>query len=89
MNKNDRAELDIILRKLDELMGEIEKCHEDTERIKSSEEEKYDNLPESLQDGQKGSDLQDGIEKLESICDLLDETTTNISEAIAEVGEMV
>lgn len=89
MNKMDRAELDAILSRLRKSQEEIAQCREDIDRIRSSEEDKYGNLPESLQDGQKGSEIQDAIDKLESIGDNLDETDTYLSYAIEEVEEMV
>lgn len=89
MNKMDRAELYAILSRLNKHQEELAQCREDIERIKSFEEEKYDNLPESFQDGQKGSDIQDAIDKLESIYENLDETDTSLSYAIEELGELV
>ena len=36
-------------------------------------EEKYDNMPEGLQESERGEQLQEAIEVLEMACDSLDE----------------
>jgi uncharacterized FlaG/YvyC family protein len=43
------------------------------EATQSEEQEKYDNMPEGLQSGSKGEDLQNVIDELQSIIDGLDE----------------
>ncbi len=58
MNAEQRKRLSQILEKLNDCMSEIEE-------IRDEEEEKYDNLPDSLRDGEKGDRFQENIGYLE------------------------
>lgn len=57
MNKQRRATIDTIRSKLEELAAEIES-------VKDEEQEAYDNLPESLQNGERGEAMMTAIENL-------------------------
>lgn len=59
MNKQDRKELD---KALDLLSS----ASEIIMRIKEQEEEKYDNLPEGIQESERGERFQQNIDNLES-----------------------
>lgn len=59
MNKQDRKELD---KALDLLSS----ASEIIMRIKEQEEEKYDNLPEGIQESERGERFQENIDNLES-----------------------
>lgn len=56
---------DVIEAKLDEFKSRVES-------IRDEEQEKYDNMPESLQGGDKGDAMQEGIQYLEDSMDALD-----------------
>ena len=47
MNKMNR-------KQLSDLISRIETIHEELDEIKDGEEEKFDNMPENLQDSEKG-----------------------------------
>ena len=59
MNKDRRKRIQDIRDQLQDLQTEIEE-------IKDEEQEAYDNLPESLQDGEKGEKMTDAVDNLDS-----------------------
>ena len=75
MNKEQRERLSQILDALNTALNDIDE-------IKCEEEEKYDNLPENFQDGEKGEAIQDGISSLEDAYSYLDD-------AISSLGDLV
>ena len=75
MNKADRARLRGILEKMETLKEEIDE-------IRSTEEEKLDNMPESLRDSTKGDEMQEGIDVLESAYNSMDEACDSLNEVV-------
>lgn len=73
MNKGRRERLKKQLRLLEEMREEIE-------AIRDEEQEAYDNLPESLQDGERGERLQENIDVLEDILGQLEEPAEELGE---------
>ena len=76
MNKGRRERLKKQLRLLGEMREEIE-------AIRDEEQEAYDNLPESLQDGERGERLEENIETLDNILENLEP----IAEELDELAE--
>lgn len=73
MNKARRKCIEDVQSRLEELKQEIE-------GILSGEQEAFDNMPESLQDCERGEAMQEAIEALESAvlsCEELDEYLTD------------
>ena len=50
--------------------------------VYADEEEAKDNLPESLQNGEKGEKMQEAIDALETIADALETAQADIDEVI-------
>lgn len=75
MNKVRRKELGIILSKLEILKIEIES-------IKEIEEEVYDNMPESFREGEKGDEVQEGIDSLDEAINSIDESIESIQNVV-------
>jgi hypothetical protein len=71
VNKDRRAELDKAIGLLHDASEMIESCKDD-------EQEYYDNIPESMQSGDKGSTAESAI-------DSLDNAICSIEEAINEI----
>ena len=88
MNKHQRATVQNIIYRLTELAdglageaykptfatayGIMDSAHEDFEDMSNEEQDKYDNMPEALQDGEKGEALQSAAEALQSAADYLE-----------------
>lgn len=66
--------------KLDDLKNEIE-------AIKDEEQEKYDNMPDSLRDGEKGEALSTIIETLQTAEDKAGEANEAAEEAKTSIEE--
>lgn len=65
MNKQRRKQIDQIITRIEALQGLIEEVNSDIETIKDEEQEALENLPESLQEGEKGQTMQSAIDSLE------------------------
>lgn len=77
MNKDRRKRLEGIYEKLMEI-------YEELDAIIDEEQEAYDNMPESLQDSEKGERMYEGIDSLESAKDDINNAATTIEEVIAQ-----
>lgn len=75
MNKVRRKELDRAADMLREAYSIIESCRDD-------EEDAYDNLPESFQDGERGEEMQEYIDVMDEVMDQIDEAANAIEEII-------
>lgn len=75
MNKQRRKAIERISEKLEELQEEIQ-------MLKDEEEEAYDNLPESLQDGEKGEAMQEAIEYLDNADSFIEEARDALNDAV-------
>lgn len=75
MNKARRKELDRAADMLREAYSIIESCRDD-------EEDAYDNLPESFQDGERGEEMQEYIDVMDEAMDKIDDAANAIEEII-------
>lgn len=74
MNKDRRKHINDIVEQLNILLLEIED-------VKDEEQEAYDNLPESMQSGEKGEKMSDAVNNLEYAFDSLTEVIDYLGEA--------
>jgi len=74
MNKARRKAIDELVAKFEDL-----KC--DIESIQEEEQEYLDNMPESLQGGEKGDIAQTAIDEMDSAISSLDEAISSIETA--------
>jgi len=89
MNKERRTSLSEVVVKLtaaqeilDDAKNRIEFCRDD-------EQDAYDNLPESLQEGEKGDAMQENIDALDEAFYNLDEMSDTIGETIEKIQEAI
>jgi uncharacterized coiled-coil DUF342 family protein len=75
MNKERREKIEQLSLQLDDIRDEISQLSE-------TEQECYDNLPESFQYSEKGDRMQEIIESLNSAVDSIDEAISSLDEAI-------
>lgn len=64
--------------------ADIDQLKETLEGIVNDEQEKYDNMPESLQNGSKGEEMQNGISELESAITSLEEAAAMVRDDYPE-----
>lgn len=74
MNKERRERILKVREILEEQMGEIQLLTEE-------EQGAFDNLPESLQNGERGDAMQAAIDNLESAADSIGESLDQLDEA--------
>lgn len=75
MNKDRRKRIQNIIDQLTDLETEIEE-------IQDEEQEAYDNLPESLQNGENGERMSDAIDNLDSAFCSLGDAISYLDEVI-------
>ena len=76
MNKDRRKRLNEIREQIENLAGELEE-------IQTEEQEYFDNMPESLQPGEKGDAAQAATDAIETAVDHLRDAASDIENAIA------
>ena len=64
MNRARRKSLKAILERMDELTAIIEEVKEELQGVMDEEEEALGNLPESLQEGERGQQMQEYIDTM-------------------------
>lgn len=85
MNNQRRKALQAILTDLDRLAGELSVIFDSVQAVRDEEQEAFDNLPESLQEGERGYFMQDAIDALDEVTfeDAFDEARDAIERAMA------
>lgn len=71
-------------KKLGEIIDQLENLREDLDAVASEEREAYDNLPESLQESDRGCAMEEAADELEDICSELDELRQRIEGVVDE-----
>ena len=77
MNKSRRKELSRIA-------DELENLRDALDAVASEEREAYDNLPESLQESDRGCAMEEAADELDDICSELDELRQRIESVVDE-----
>lgn len=72
MNKIRRKALEAIITRLEELETLRSAIREELEEIMDEEQEALDNMPESLQDSERGQQMQEYIDAMSGVLDDLD-----------------
>lgn len=73
MNKIRRKELARIVAKLETLEALRLEIKEELEAVHEEEQEAFDNLPESLQESERGQQMQECLDAMENALDDLEE----------------
>ena len=73
MNRIRRKSLRTILGQMDELSTVLETVKEALQDVLNEEQEAYDNLPEGLQESDRGQQMQEYIDAREGVVDSLGE----------------
>lgn len=68
-------------KRLDELLRIIASAREEIEAMRDEEQDKYDNMPESFQQGERGDAMQTGIDLLDGAATALDDVESNLQGA--------
>lgn len=73
MNKDRRKELQNLISKLGELESLRDEIKEDIEAVRDEEQEYYDNMPEGLQQSDRGYAAEEAISNIEDAINTLDD----------------
>ncbi len=88
MNRVRRKSLKDVLGKMDELSAVLENVKDAIQAVLDEEQEAYDNLPEGLQEAERGQQMQEYIEALEGVVDSLgDLDVEDLYSTIEEIAE--
>lgn len=87
MNAKRRNSIDSVINELIEKFEEIKaEAIDQLSEIRDEEQEAYDNLPEALQDSERGENMQNCIDALEEFMSDLDYMDIDTSDLFDEVG---
>lgn len=88
MNAKRRNAIECVINELIERFEEIKaEAIDQLSEIRDEEQEAYDNLPESLQDSERGENMQDCIDALEEfMSDLENMEIEGTDDLIEEIG---
>lgn len=89
MNKQRRKGLALQADKLETLMAELANIKEEIESLRDEEDDAYNSLPESIQDSDRGCDMQENIDSLEEVIDALDSVNDELDEALSTLNEVI
>lgn len=73
MDKEQRKSLNKFAEQLERIVDDLASIYSCIEEIKSEEEGKLDNLPDSFRYSEKGEEIEEGVERLDEVLDLLND----------------
>ena len=77
MNRERRKEIE-------EIRGKLGKLWDRLDAVRTEEEEAYDNLPQSIQDSERGETMLTGLQACEDALDRIDDAKDALAEALGE-----
>lgn len=69
-------------KQLEEALGKAEELKETLESLRDEEQEAHDNLPETIQAGERGDTMQENINNLDYAVDNVGDAIDNINEVL-------
>lgn len=88
MNNQRRKALKDAMKQMEEAAALLTAAKEAIESIKEEEEEAYDNLPDSFQEGAQGDQMQENINAMDEVIDNLDTQASDIEEYIQSLENL-
>jgi len=88
MNNNRRRELKDVTILIDKAHSLLMEAQEELDRIAGEEEESYDNLPEGLQDSERGQQIEENYENLFEWSNDLENNRDELSDIIDKLQEL-
>jgi hypothetical protein len=86
MNKADRERVDEIIGTLEDLKAKIEEQGNALRELADAERDKFDNMPEGLQQGATGEAIDKAASALEEAADAAD--VGDVEDALTALGEL-
>jgi methyl-accepting chemotaxis protein len=88
MNKLDRKRLTKLGERCGTIQDMINEIKDEIEQMQDIEQEKFDKMPEHIQDGEKGESVQSAIDSMVDIINALEEASTAASTAMDEINSL-
>jgi prefoldin subunit 5 len=89
MNAARRKAIATLTDQLDQLKSDISNLHQAVEDLRSEEQDYFDSMPESLQNGDRGQKASEAADQLQTACDGLDAAGESLQEALEAMGQSV
>ena len=80
MNNKTRTLLKNISKRMDYILADLDELKDCLESVQEEEQDKYDNMPEQLQDTENGCRMYEGIEQLEDLVSRLDSLVSELED---------
>ena len=80
MNSNRRNEIDRIMERIDSLMADLSDIKDSIETVCNEEQDALDNLPESMQDAERGKRAQAAIDALEEALNGMEDVDSDLND---------
>lgn len=85
MNAKTRRQLSKIANKIYDLTNEIDRIKDEIDEIRDAEQEKYDNMPEQLQETENGCRMYECIEALEELYNRIDDYVSELYDVTNDI----
>ena len=89
MNKQTRKQLTELRDKVDSLKSQLLDFSEQVQEIRDEEDEKYYNLPDSLQESKVGKSIMEGVESLDEIIYNFEQVESEFDTLLDSFSELI
>lgn len=88
MNNDRRKRIKELVGEIDSIFGQLEALNESLCEIQQEEQDAFDNLPEGLQETERGETIQDMADRLSDIYDTIDSVLSDLEGASADLYDL-
>jgi hypothetical protein len=85
MNKERRKTLERAKRLIEDARNKVDEAKGIVEEVRGEEQDYFDNMPESLQSGDKGSAADAAVGELDSAWEILEEIDTSLDDIVTSI----
>lgn len=89
MNKETRKQLSKLRDDVDSLKSQLLDFSEQVQEIRDEEDEKYNNLPDSLQESKVGKAIMEGVESLDEIIYNFEQVESEFDTLLDSFSELI
>ncbi len=89
MNNDRRKALNALIGQIEEANSTLENIRDEIDSLKGEEEDGFNNLPEGLQQGERGQAMEEATNAMQEAYDALDAASASACEAIDAINNAV
>jgi len=89
MNDTRRKELAEIRSRIELALGELSNAKDELEGVINAEHEAFDNMPEGLQQADRGQNMEAGINTLDDASSNIDDVISSLEDIMGQIDEVV